>query len=60
MPHNHAGSGIKFVLNWKYEGPQGYYFLAQDQGYFRDEGIDIAFDRGNGSGVAVPQVLIGQ
>lgn len=54
-----AESRIKFILNWKYEGPQGYFFLAQDRGYFRDEGIDVAFDQGNGSGAAVPQVLNG-
>ena len=54
-----AETRIKFILNWKYEGPQSYFFLAQDRGYFRDEGIDVAFDQGNGSGAAVPQVLNG-
>lgn len=54
-----AETRIKFILNWKYEGPQGYFFLAQDRGYFRDEGIDVVFDQGNGSGAAVPQVLNG-
>lgn len=50
---------IRFLLNWKYEGPQGYYFLAQDKGYFRDEGIDVAFDQGQGSAAPAPQVLSG-
>jgi NitT/TauT family transport system substrate-binding protein len=50
---------IRFILNWKYEGPQGYYFLAQDRGYFRDEGIDVAFDQGNGSAGPAPEVLNG-
>lgn len=54
-----AATRIKFILNWKYEGPQSYFFLAQDRGYFRDEGIDVAFDQGNGSGAAVPQVMNG-
>ena len=54
-----AETRIKFILNWKYEGPQGYFFLAQDRGYFRDEGIDVAFDQGNGSGAAVTQVMNG-
>ena len=54
-----AETRIKFILNWKYEGPQGDFVLAQDRGYFRDEGIDVAFDQGNGSGAAVPQVLNG-
>ncbi len=32
---------LKLVLNWKYQGPQGWFFLAQDRGYFAAEGIDI-------------------
>ena len=26
---------IKLVLNWKYQGPQGMFFLAEDKGYFK-------------------------
>jgi NitT/TauT family transport system substrate-binding protein len=55
----HADTRIKLVLNWKYEGPQGMFFLAQDRGYFRQEGLDVTFDQGNGSGAAVPQVANG-
>jgi NitT/TauT family transport system substrate-binding protein len=54
-----AETRIKFVLNWKYEGPQGMFFLAQDRGYFKQEGLDVSFDQGNGSGAAVPQVANG-
>lgn len=54
-----ADTRIKLVLNWKYEGPQGMFFLAQDRGYFKQEGLDVTFDQGNGSGAAVPQVANG-
>jgi NitT/TauT family transport system substrate-binding protein len=54
-----AQTKILMVLNWKYEGPQGMFFLAQDRGYFKQEGLDVAFDQGNGSGAAVPQVANG-
>lgn len=54
-----ADTKIKMVLNWKYEGPQGMFFLAQDRGYFKQEGLDVSFDQGNGSGAAVPQVANG-
>ena len=54
-----AQTKIRMVLNWKYEGPQGMFFLAEDRGYFKQEGIDISFDQGNGSGAAVPQVANG-
>ncbi len=55
----HADTRIKMILNWKYEGPQGMFFLAQDRGYFKAEGLDVTFDQGNGSGAAVPQVANG-
>ena len=54
-----ADTRIKLVLNWKYEGPQGMFFLTQDRGYFKQEGLDVTFDQGNGSGAAVPQVANG-
>jgi NitT/TauT family transport system substrate-binding protein len=54
-----AQTKIRMVLNWKYEGPQGMFFLADDRGYFKEEGLDITFDQGNGSGAAVPQVANG-
>jgi NitT/TauT family transport system substrate-binding protein len=54
-----AQTKIRMVLNWKYEGPQGMFFLADDRGYFKQEGLDITFDQGNGSGAAVPQVANG-
>jgi NitT/TauT family transport system substrate-binding protein len=56
---SHAQTKIRMVLNWKYEGPQGMFFLAQDRGYFKAEGLDVVFDQGNGSGAAVPQVANG-
>jgi NitT/TauT family transport system substrate-binding protein len=54
-----AQTKIRMVLNWKYEGPQGMFFLADDRGYFKEEGLEVTFDQGNGSGAAVPQVANG-
>src|SRR6202012_875401 len=54
-----AQTKIRMVLNWKYEGPQGMFFLADDRGYFKQEGLEVTFDQGNGSGAAVPQVANG-
>jgi NitT/TauT family transport system substrate-binding protein len=50
---------IKFALNWKYQGPQGWFFLAEDRGYLKAEGIDIAYDQSNGSGAGVPLIAQG-
>jgi len=54
-----ADTKIKFVLNWKYEGPQAWYFLAQDKGYFQAEGLDVEIDQGEGSAASIPKVASG-
>ena len=40
-------------------GPDGIYFLAADRGYFKEEGLDITFDQGEGAGAAAPKVASG-
>ncbi len=47
---------LKMVLNWRYQGPQSWFFLAQDNGYLRQAGIELDIDQGNGSGAAVGAV----
>jgi NitT/TauT family transport system substrate-binding protein len=50
---------LKMVLNWRYQGPQGWFFLAEDRGYFREAGLEVVMDQGNGSGAAVGAVASG-
>jgi NitT/TauT family transport system substrate-binding protein len=54
-----AQTKLKLVLNWKYQGPQGMFFLAEDRGYYKAEGLEVTIDQGNGSGAAVPLVANG-
>ena len=54
-----ATTKLKMVLNWKYQGPQGWFFLADDRGYFKAEGLEVVMDQGNGSGAGVPLVANG-
>src|SRR5450432_1142640 len=54
-----AQTKLKVVLNWKYQGPQGMFFLADDRGYFKAEGLEVTLDQGNGSGAGVPLVANG-
>src|SRR6202521_4074378 len=54
-----AETKLKMVLNWKYQGPQGWFFLADDRGYLKAEGLEVTIDQGNGSGAAVPLVANG-
>lgn len=55
----HAQTKIKMVLNWKYEGPQAWFFLAQDKGYFKAEGLEVEIDQGEGSAASIPKVASG-
>ena len=50
---------LKMILNWRYQGPQSWFFLADDKGYFNEAGIDMVMDQGSGSGAAVGQVAGG-
>ena len=52
-------TALTMILNWRYQGPQAWFFLAEDNGYFADADIDIQMDQGNGSGAAVGQVAGG-
>jgi len=54
-----AQTKLKFVLNWKYQGPQGWFFVAEDRGYFKAEGLEVTIDQGDGSAAAVPKVASG-
>ena len=44
-----AQTPVKLVLNWKYQGPQALFFVAEDKGYFKAEGLDVTIDQGEGS-----------
>lgn len=50
---------IKFTLDWRFEGPAAGFLLAQDKGYFADEGLNVTIDTGNGSVEAIPRVATG-
>ena len=59
VPATAQTTKLKLVLNWKYQGPQGMFFIADDKGYFKEEGLEVTLDQGNGSGAAVPLVANG-
>lgn len=57
--HAQAPTKVKFILNWKFYGPQAWFFLAQDKGYFKAEGVEVEFDQGDGSPGAPIKVASG-
>ncbi len=54
-----AQTKLRMVLNWKYQGPQGFFFVAEDKGYFKAEGLDVTIDQGDGSATPIPKVASG-
>ena len=54
--HAQAITKLKLILNWRYQGPQSWFFIAQDKGYFKEEGIELTIDQGDGSGAAVGRI----
>lgn len=50
---------LRFTLDWKFEGPQALFLVAEQKGYFAAEGLDVTVDTGNGSAGAVNRVASG-
>ena len=50
---------VKFQLDWRFEGPSAFFLLPVDKGYFKQAGLDVTVDAGNGSGNAVNRVASG-
>ena len=47
---------FKFNLGWKIEATAAGFLLAQQRGYYKDAGLDVAIDTGNGSAAAISLV----
>lgn len=52
-------SPIKFQLDWRFEGPAAFFLVPAAKGYFRDAGLNVSIDAGNGSGGTVTRVASG-
>ena len=54
-----AQTSMPFALDWKFEGPSAPYFLAVDDGFYADAGLDVEISEGKGSLDAIPKVATG-
>ncbi|MCO6383278.1 ABC transporter substrate-binding protein [Oceanicola sp. 502str15] len=50
---------VRFILNTFYSGPQAWFFLADDNGYFREEGLEVTFTEGSSLARAVTTMTSG-
>jgi NitT/TauT family transport system substrate-binding protein len=55
----HAQTPIKFQLDWRFEGPAALFLQSAAKGYYKEAGLDVTIDSGNGSGGAVTRVASG-
>lgn len=53
------GTAVPFALDWKFEGPSAPYFLAIDNGYFAEEGLNVTIEAGSGSTGTIPKIATG-
>lgn len=50
---------VKFLLDWRFEGPAALFLAPVAKGYFKAAGLDVQVDAGTGSGAAVQRVASG-
>lgn len=50
---------LKFTLDFRVTGQTAPFFVAQSKGYYKDEGLDVAIDVGNGSVASITRVASG-
>lgn len=50
---------IKFTLDFRITGQTSPFFLAQQRGYYKDEGLDVSIDVGAGSVASITRIASG-
>jgi NitT/TauT family transport system substrate-binding protein len=54
-----AQEPVRMILNWRLEGPNAPFFLAEDRGFFREEGLAVRLDPGEGSSAPIGRIAAG-
>src|SRR5271167_1211822 len=50
---------VTMTLDWLFQGPNVGFMLAQDKGFYREAGLDVAITPGKGSGSAAQLIASG-
>jgi len=54
-----AETPIRFTLGWKTQGTDAPFLVALARGYFKEEGLDVRIDQGEGSAATVTRIMGG-
>jgi NitT/TauT family transport system substrate-binding protein len=54
-----AAPRVRLQLDWAFQSPNAFALVARDRGFFREAGVDVAVERGTGSGRVPVQLASG-
>lgn len=54
-----TADAVKFQYDWQFQGPAAFFLVPQTNGYFKNAGLDVTVDSGNGSSGTIVRVASG-
>lgn len=50
---------VRLLMDWAFQAPNAFALVAREKGFFREAGVEVAVERGSGSGRVPPQLAGG-